>query len=101
MKIAHKLRSAEQISRRELERVLKGSLGTSFEVDTYQMEQMIEGIMKVRVHPHNQWHARSYNQGYFFSTVLWMLSTLNNKLIRWLCKTKAWNNKLLPPETVS
>ena len=47
MKIAHKLRSAEQMSQRELERVLKGSLGTNFEVDAYQFEQMINGIMKV------------------------------------------------------
>lgn len=47
MKIAHKLRSAEQMSQRELERVLKGSLGTSFDVDAYQIEQMMDGIMKV------------------------------------------------------
>ncbi len=58
MKIAHKLRSAEQMSQRELERVLKGSLGTSFQVSTYEIEQMINGIMKVRVHPHI-WHAMS------------------------------------------
>lgn len=48
MKIAHKLRSAEHISKRELQRVLSGSLEASnFEVEQYQMEQMIEGIMKV------------------------------------------------------
>ena len=47
MKIAHNLRSPEHISQRELERVLKGSLGTNFSVDAYQMDQMIEGIMKV------------------------------------------------------
>ncbi len=47
MKLAHQLRNAEHISQRELERVLKGSLGTSFQVDAYQMEQMINGIMKV------------------------------------------------------
>ena len=47
MKIAHKLESAEQISREELERVLTGSLqASSFEVDAYQMEQMMAGIMK-------------------------------------------------------
>ena len=49
MKIAHNLRSAEHISRHELERVLKGSLGTSFKVDEFQMEQMITGIMSVRL----------------------------------------------------
>ena len=49
MKIAHQLRSAEHISQRELERVLKGSLGTSFEVNDNEMEQMINGIMKVSV----------------------------------------------------
>lgn len=50
MKIAHKLRSAEHISKRELKRVLSGSLEASnFEVEQYQMEQMIEGIMKVRI----------------------------------------------------
>ena len=47
MKIAHSLRSAEHISQRELERVLKGSLGNNFTVDEFQMEQMITGIMKV------------------------------------------------------
>ena len=48
MKIAHKLRSAEHISKKELERVLVGSLSaTKFEVEPYQMEQMVEGIMKV------------------------------------------------------
>lgn len=47
MKIAHKFRSAEYISRRELEKVLKGSLGTSFDVDPAEMEVMIAGIMKV------------------------------------------------------
>ena len=48
MKIAHKLRSAEHISKRELQRVLSGSLEASnFQVEQYQMEQMIEGIMKV------------------------------------------------------
>ena len=48
MKIAHKLRSAEHISRRELQRVLSGSFEASnFEVEEYQMEQMINGIMKV------------------------------------------------------
>ena len=48
MKIAHKLRSAEHISKRELQRVLKGSFEASnFEVEDYQMEQMIDGIMKV------------------------------------------------------
>ena len=47
MKLAHKLRNAEYISQSELEKVLKGSLGTAFEVDSYQMEQMIDGIMKV------------------------------------------------------
>lgn len=48
MKIAHKLRSAEHISRRELQRVLSGSLEASnFVVEEYQMEQMIDGIMKV------------------------------------------------------
>lgn len=48
MKIAHKLRSAEHISKRELQRVLTGSFEASnFEVEEYQMEQMIEGIMKV------------------------------------------------------
>lgn len=47
MKIAHKLRSAEHISKKELERVLVGSLSaTKFEVEPYQMEQMVEGIMK-------------------------------------------------------
>jgi glutamyl/glutaminyl-tRNA synthetase len=54
MKIAHKLRSAEHISKRELQRVLSGSLEASnFDVEQYQMEQMIEGIMKVimcRIH---------------------------------------------------
>ena len=49
MKMAHKLRSAEQISRRELARVLKGSIGTSFEVDPAELEVMIAGIMKVRL----------------------------------------------------
>ena len=47
MKIAHKFRSAEHISRRELEKVLKGSLGTGFEVDPAEIEVMITGIMKV------------------------------------------------------
>lgn len=47
MKIAHNLRSAEHISQRELGRVLKGSLGTSFEVNPHDMDQMIDGIMKV------------------------------------------------------
>ena len=47
MKIAHQLRSAEYITQRELERVLKGSLGTSFDVSAYEIEQMIDGIMKV------------------------------------------------------
>lgn len=46
MKIAHNLRSAEHISQRELGRVLKGSLGTSFEVNPHDMDQMIDGIMK-------------------------------------------------------
>lgn len=47
MKIAHKLDSAEKITREELERVLKGSLqASSFEVDTNQMEQIMNGIMK-------------------------------------------------------
>ncbi len=48
MKMAHKLRSPEHISRRELEKVLKGSLGTAFEVEPAEMEIMITGIMKVR-----------------------------------------------------
>lgn len=48
MKIAHKLRSAEHISKRELQRVLTGSFDASnFQVEEYQMEEMIEGIMKV------------------------------------------------------
>jgi len=47
MKIAHKFRSAEHISRKELEKVLKGSIGTSFEVDPAELEVMIAGIMKV------------------------------------------------------
>jgi hypothetical protein len=47
MKFAHNLRSAESISKRELERALKGSLGGNFSVDTDQMDRMVEGIMKV------------------------------------------------------
>lgn len=48
MKIAHKLRSAEHISKSELQRVLAGSLlSTKFEVEPHQIEQMIDGIMKV------------------------------------------------------
>ena len=48
MKIAHKLRSAEHISKKELQRVLAGSLhSTKFQVEPHQMEQMIDGIMKV------------------------------------------------------
>ena len=48
MKIAHKLRSAEHMSKRELQRVLTGTFAASnFQVEEYQMEQMIEGIMKV------------------------------------------------------
>ena len=47
MKLSHKLRSAEHISRRELEKLLKGSLGSSFEVNSSEMEQMINGIMTV------------------------------------------------------
>ena len=48
MKIAHNLRSAEHISRKELQRVLAGSFDSAgFKVESYQMEQMIEGIMKV------------------------------------------------------
>ena len=48
MKIAHQLRSAEHISQRELERVLAGSFqAAKFEVPLDQMEQMVDGIMKV------------------------------------------------------
>jgi len=47
MKIAHNLRSAEHISKSELQCVLAGSLlSTKFEVEPHQMEQMIDGIMK-------------------------------------------------------
>ena len=49
MKIAHKLASAEYIAREELQRVLSGSLqSTQFAVEPYQMDQMVDGIMKVR-----------------------------------------------------
>jgi len=55
MKIAHRLRSAEHISKSELQRVLAGSLlSTKFEVEPHQMEQMIDGIMKV-----STWHSSS------------------------------------------
>lgn len=48
MKIAHQLRSAEHISQRELERVLAGSFqAAKFDVPLDQMEQMVNGIMKV------------------------------------------------------
>ena len=47
MKIAHKLRSVEHISRRELERVIAGSFeAAKFEADEVQMQQLIDGIMK-------------------------------------------------------
>lgn len=49
MKIAHNLRSAEHISRKELQRVLAGSFDSAgFKVEPFQMEEMIEGIMKVK-----------------------------------------------------
>lgn len=65
MKISHNLRSAEHISRRELEKLLKGSLGTAFEVDSFDLEQMINGIMTVcNVQPlcirAGGWEGRSY-----------------------------------------
>ena len=48
MKIAHNLRSAEHISRKELQPVLAGSFDSAgFKVEPYQMEQMIAGIIKV------------------------------------------------------
>ena len=48
MKVAQQLRSAEHMSQKELERVLAGSLqATSLQVDPYQMDQMVNGIMKV------------------------------------------------------
>ena len=49
MKIAHKLASAEHISRQEMQKVLSGSLqSTNFPVEPHQMEQMVDGIMKVK-----------------------------------------------------
>lgn len=49
MKIAHNLMNANHISKKELEKVLVSSLrANDFEVEPYQIEQMIGGIMKVR-----------------------------------------------------
>ncbi len=48
MKIAHSLSTASHISQKELEGVLVSSLrATDFEVEPYQREQMVAGIMKV------------------------------------------------------
>jgi len=48
MKFAHNLMNANYISKTELERVLVSSLkAADFEVESYQIEQMVDGIMKV------------------------------------------------------
>lgn len=50
MKMAHNLMRADQILKRELERVLVTSLtATDFEVESDQIELMVAGIMKVCV----------------------------------------------------
>ena len=58
MKMAHNLMNANYISKKELERVLVTSLrATDFEVESYQIEQMVLGIMKVCTMSEGMYHV--------------------------------------------